>query len=390
MNRIQLAAAIVCFGLASCSAFASDVQSNAAEPVVARLSRDELIARLSGAYKFKQIDLLDVLDTLYEAENSTEVFEGLTVAELIKQSDTDLAYCSQAALRRRVDVLEALLPNIEDTKEFGARYTLAMYCLVCVHEAASYCAQHIAEVVAGGHNTDQKWLAGLAAAIEHDGSELDLTDALIFALPTGVMRFVKTGSFLPTNDPTAGIGMSAGYLFADMAPSEELTREELVARLAETRLDDGHQDNHLVERVARALHAAKDKNSTEVHDKMTVAELVGQNHMDLAGCRQEALERRVTLFEALRPRRHYAFPKQGVRYALALYTLACVNAAAMYCVERHDDVLAAGINTNKYLKFLSSAVRHDGGTDFDPATSLQRYEDSTVSSFILNSHHFRR
>lgn len=141
-----------------------------------------------------------------------------------------------------------------------------------------------------------------------------------------------------------------GNLLAHPEPAEQYSKEELLDKLNEVSFYSEHRDALI---VADCLYKTRDKKSTVVANDTTVAQLIEQNHIELAGCSQEALKQRVAMWENTAPygRQH------GLHYAVNTYVFDCLAAACDYCLEHQEEVLSGGHNDELWLRHLKVARR---------------------------------
>jgi hypothetical protein len=86
-----------------------------------------------------------VVNIIYRAGGSTEVFEDLTVSELIEFNEVSLASCTGEELGKRAHIFVMLKPN-ENDKDQVAYYALqkviGVYLTACLRRTVNYCLEH--------------------------------------------------------------------------------------------------------------------------------------------------------------------------------------------------------------------------------------------------------
>lgn len=137
------------------------------------LSKEQLIA------KFDEIDLDSVdrdasvsghvAELLYETADKvqTAVFNGVTVAELIKQNTIRLTDCNQEGFKQRTELVDSMEPSNEQVAGAKVVFGLNVYALRCLHLAADYCLRNQELVIKQGVS-DDKFMADLKIAQSMD------------------------------------------------------------------------------------------------------------------------------------------------------------------------------------------------------------------------------
>jgi hypothetical protein len=124
----------------------------------------------------------------------------------------------------------------------------------------------------------------------------------------------------------------------DLEPSERLSREDLLSQI---------KGDHQVEPaiVAMLLSEAKEKNTTEILDGVTVAQLLAQNRIGLEGCGAKLFRKRVLFCGTFSANPDYI--------NVELYCRRLVHDAAEYCVHEKDKLMG----DSNWLAELEVAVK---------------------------------
>lgn len=158
------------------------------------------------------------------------------------------------------------------------------------------------------------------------------------------------------------------------APSNELTKEELLEALGEIHYDGKRQVSKY---VADHLYRTEDKTTTEVVEGLTVSDLIAQNHVSLGDCSQEALKKRADVYFKT------AGHDVGTRFAVNMYLLKCLQEAADFCVQNKYKIIGDEINEQSWMWQLDLVyeTEYDPEHYFNPEFNLPNWR-SSVARFI--------
>jgi hypothetical protein len=157
--------------------------------------------------------------------------------------------------------------------------------------------------------------------------------------------------------PSLGFSAANEQLFPGFVASEKLNQAELIIKLSKAIESENLTD------VINALYETKHKNSTVVHHDVTVHALIPENDIGLEDCSVDALERRLALYNKVRPVDEH---EKGIQYAVAAYCVATLHGAISYCVQHEEEVVAGGINDKEWMEGLKLAYSWDVSIKFKP------------------------
>jgi hypothetical protein len=151
------------------------------------LSRDELLAQLQLGH----MEPLQVARLLSSARNkdTTEVVDGITVAQLLALRKMQIADCNLQALRQRLFFC-ATITN-------SPLVSVELYCRRMTHEAAEFCLQHYAEV-----GVDNLWLGEVGDALVAMKSQAPLAADNMRLTPLEWCLLLKTSRYPAQLVPT--------------------------------------------------------------------------------------------------------------------------------------------------------------------------------------------
>jgi hypothetical protein len=192
---MRLAITLVC--LASALAANGDPHSPEVESLFPGIKPSEEISREELREKLlhmKRDGLQNFVELLFATKDkdSTEIFNGLTAAKLIKQAYINVYGCSKRAFRARASLYDKVAPvrhGADVVFNGQIHYFVALYLITAIDNAAKYCLERKGEVFAKGI-TNKKFMEGITKAVEWDAAGGKLPSRLISWGTTSLIHFI--------------------------------------------------------------------------------------------------------------------------------------------------------------------------------------------------------